>query len=288
MLFWVIGRDGLLGREVCDFFKANQIPYVATSHQEADILNEGALEHFYQLQDPKPTHIVNCAAYVLVDEAENSGRKLAFSLNVTGPKNLTTLCRRHDLRLIHIGTDYVFDGEKLGDYEESDPTCPINEYGKTKLLGEEEVISYEKGLCIRTASLYGCRKPGIVSGILDLLKTKESVGHIIDQVSSPTYTKDLAEAIFALKDQSGVFHFTNSGETSRYELVHYIMQLAGEFGIKITCKEVKPILQKNSKRAAIRPKRSVLCCKKITPFMKQPIRTWESALREYMSIYVNT
>jgi dTDP-4-dehydrorhamnose reductase len=288
MFFWVIAKDGLLGSEVCRFFQNNQIPFVATSHQEADILDEKALENFYQSQPIKPTHIVNCSAYVLVDEAENSGRKLAFALNVTGPKNLTALAKKHDMRLIHIGTDYVFDGEKLEDYTESDPTSPINEYGKTKLLGEEEVVSYDKGLCIRTASLYGPTKPGIVSGIIDLLKTKESVGHIIDQVSSPTYTKDLAEAIFAIKDQKGVFHFTNSGYTSRYELVVYVIKLAKELGIEIKCKEVKPVLQKNSKRAAIRPKRSVLSCEKITPFLKQPIRTWESALTEYMSTYANT
>ncbi len=281
MKFWVVAKDGLLGQELCKYFKEIGIPFVGSSHLDADILNVEALEQFYKKH--KPTHIVNCAAYVNVDEAEGVGKQLAYALNVTGPKNLTSIAREHGARLIHIGTDYVFNGNKGAEYVETDTTNPINEYGRTKLQGEIEVLKYEKGLCIRTASIYGSGKPGIVSGILDMLKTKEEAKHISDQISSPTYTKDICEALFAIKDESGVFHFTNSGFVSRYGLVLHIWQLAKELGIETKCKKVIAVLQKEAKRAAIRPLRSVLSNKKIGPFLDKPIRTWEEALREYIT-----
>ena len=156
-------------------------------------------------------------------------------------------------------------------------------YGKTKLDGEIEVTSYEKGLCIRTASLYGAGKPGIVSGILETLKNKKEAKHISDQISSPTNTKDLAEAIFALKDESGIFHFTNKGFVSRYGLVLHIWQLAKELGIPLSCEHVTPVTQREAKRAAIRPERSVLSTRKAEPFLRNEPRSWEEALREYIN-----
>ncbi|MBM3192863.1 MAG: dTDP-4-dehydrorhamnose reductase [Chlamydiae bacterium] len=280
MKFWVVGKDGLLGREMCDFFDKNGVYFVASSHGGADILDEKALLAFYNKH--KPSHIVNCAAYVNVDEAEGKGKELAYLLNVEGPKNLTRLAKKEEIRLLHIGTDYVFDGEKKTDYTETDETNPINEYGRTKLLGEREVICYEKGLCLRTASIYGKSKPGIISGMIDAVKSKEVVQHISDQISTPTYAKDLAEAIFQIRDQSGLFHFTNEGSVSRYELLLYVWHLVKELGLDVKCREVKAVLQKDCSRAAKRPLRSVLSNKKIEKFLQKPIRKWEEALREYV------
>lgn len=280
MKFWVVGKDGLLGREMCDYFAKNGIFFVGSSHGEADILDEKALLTFYQRH--KPTHIVNCAAYVNVDEAEGKGKKQAYLINVEGPKNLTKLAEKEGIRMLHIGTDYVFDGEKKSDYTETDETNPINEYGRTKLLGEKEVIGYEKGLCLRTASIYGEKKRGIISGMVDLIKSKELVQHISDQISTPTYTKDIAEALFQIRDESGIFHFTNEGSVSRYELLVYVWHLAKELGIDVECREVKAVLQKDCNRPARRPIRSVLSNRKIAKFLQKPIRKWEEALREYM------
>ncbi len=281
MKFWVVGKDGLLGKEMVSYFSENKIPFVPSSHYEADILDSTALEEF--IQKNKPSHIVNCAAYVDVDKAESTGKELAYQLNVEGPKNLTRLAKKHGIRLIHVGTDYVFDGNKGGDYVETDSTHPINIYGETKLLGEQEVVRYEKGLCIRTASLYGSGKEGIVSGLLDILKTNKECKHISDQISSPTFTKDLAEAIYQVRDESGIFHFTNKGDISRYGLLLHMFHLAKELNIEINCEKVIAVTQKEAKRPATRPLRSVLCIKKIEPFLKMPIRTWESALREYIT-----
>ena len=281
MKFWVIAKDGLLGKEMCSYFAEKKISFVASSHVEADILDFESLEKFFQKD--KFTHIVNCSAYTDVDRAESSEKALAYLLNVEGPKNLTRLSKKYNIHLIHIGTDYVFDGKKGGGYAETDHVNPINIYGETKLLGEEEVIKYEKGVCIRTASLYGEGKPGIVSGILEALKNNEECKHISDQISTPTYTKDLAEAIFALKDESGIFHFTNKGDVSRYGLLLHLFHLAKELNITIKCKKVIAITQNEANRPASRPLRSVLSTKKVEPFLKTPIRTWESALREYVT-----
>lgn len=280
MKFWVVGKDGLLGKQMCEFFKTNGVLFVGSSHGEADILDEKALLKFYEKHNP--THIVNCAAYVNVDEAEGKGKELAYLLNVQGPKNLTRLAKKNSAAMLHIGTDYVFDGEKLTDYTETDETNPINEYGKTKLLGEREVLLYEKGLCLRTASIYGKGKAGIISGMLKEIKSKEVAQHISDQISSPTYAKDIAEALFQIRNESGVFHFTNKGSASRYEVLLYVWRLAKELGVEIKCREVKPVLQKDCQRPAKRPLRSVLSNKKIEKFLKNPIRKWEEALREYM------
>ncbi len=280
MKFWVVGKEGLLGSEMCQFFRERKILFVGSLHSEADILDEKALARFYG--EHKPTHIVNCAAYVNVDEAEGKGKELAYALNVVGPKNLTSLAKKEGVRLLHIGTDYVFDGEKKSDYVETDETNPINEYGRTKLLGEIEVVKYEKGLCLRTASIYGKGKAGIVSGMLDQIKSKEVVQHISDQISTPTYTKDIAEALFQVKDERGIFHFTNEGSVSRYGLLLHIWHLAKELKIEIKCKEARAVLQKECHRPAKRPVRSVLSNKKIEKFLEKPIRKWEEALREYV------
>lgn len=285
MKFWVVAKEGLLGKEVCGYFEERGIAFIGSAHSEADILDPKSIKSFFETHTP--THIVNCAAYVNVDEAEKKGKEDAFKLNVMGPKNLRELSEKQGARLIHIGTDYVFDGKKRDEYVENDSTGPINEYGRTKLEGEIEVLKYEKAVCIRTASLYGLGKPGIISHMIDSLKEKEIVQHIMDQISSPTYTKDLAEAIFAVRDQKGVFHFANKGGVSRYGLLVHIWHLAKELGIDIRCKEVNSVTQKDCKRAAIRPERSVLSSKKIEVFLEKPVRTWEEALREYMSCYVN-
>jgi len=276
----VVAKEGLLGQEMCHFFEAKGISFVGSTHQEADILSRDALTSFFDQEEP--THIVNCAAYVNVDEAEGKGKELAYALNGRGAKNLTLLAKEKGARLIHIGTDYVFDGKKEEDYTETDLTNPINVYGKSKLEGEIEVLRYSKGLSLRTASIYGPWKKGLISGILEGLKTKEEMGHIVDQISAPTYTKDIAEAVFAIRDQAGIFHFANKGYISRYGLLMHLWKLAKELGREVICQKIRPVTQKEANRPAIRPERSVLATHKIEPFLSHPIRTWEEALREYV------
>ena len=261
MKFWVVGSQGLLGQEMCAHLGEKG---VGSSRTEADILNPEALARFYEVH--RPTHIVNCVAYTDVDKAEKD--PLAYALNVTGVQNLVDLAAMHRVHLIHISTDYVFDGKKRMPYEESDVTHPINAYGHTKRMGEEIVLQYEKGLSVRTASLYGVYKKGLISGMIEALQTRDEVQHVTDQISSPTWTKDLASGIYQLRDATGVAHFVNRGEVSRYGLLVHLAHL-----IKSKAR-IKAVTQKEIQRPAARPVYSVLA-------MRHEVRTWEEALEEY-------
>lgn len=281
MKFWVVGGEGLVGLEMQKCLGKKGVAFAASSHREADILHKEALEEYYQRE--QPTHIVNCSAYVDVDGAEGEGSSLAYQVNVEGVVHLAELAKRHRIKLIHIGTDYVFDGEKGGDYVETDQTHPINVYGKTKLEGERRMLEIDPGsVCVRSASLYGQGKKGLVHGIVRGLMEKEVVQHVIDQVSTPTNVEDLVEALFDVKGESGVFHFVNGGFVSREGLVLEVKAILEEKGIPHRCLKVEGITQKESKRRAIRPKRSVLSTKKITPFLTFSIRSWQEALRAFV------
>lgn len=285
MKFWVVAKQGLAGIEMCKCLERQKAVFVGSSHHEADVMSREALEAFYQKH--RPTHIINCSANVNVDKAENEEKQLAYDINVTGTVHLAELAKRHDVRLIHISTDYVFDGEKESEYSETDPVNPINEYGKSKCMGEMlMVMLYPKAVSVRTASLYGLAKEGLVSGIIKALKTQEEVRHISDQISSPTYTYDLCEALFDIRDQSGIFHFTNKGHTSRVGLVEEIKRILEERGVPLKCRRVVGVTRAESKRPAMRPRRSILSNKKIEPFLTHPIRTWQEALRGYIECYL--
>lgn len=281
MKFWVVGGEGLVGNEMQKYLTKNGVSFVSSSHVEADVLNPAALEEYCKKH--KPTHVVNCSAYVDVDGAEGKGAPLAHAVNVDGVVHLAEVCRKQGVKLIHIGTDYVFDGEKRTDYEESDRTHPINNYGKTKWEGEKRMLEIDpSSICVRTASLYGAGKRGLVHGIIKALQEKEVVEHIIDQVSTPTHTKDLARALFDVRDKSGVFHFVNGGSVSRVGLVEEVKRFLDAKGIAMRCKKIRGILQEESKRPAIRPKRSVLSTKKIAPHLSFKIQSWQDALKSFL------
>lgn len=283
MKFWVVASGGLVGLEMCRLLERKGANFVKSSHQEVDVRNVKAIESFFMKH--KPTHIINCSAHVEVDKAEDQEAGLAFEVNAEGSKNLAQVAKNQNIRLIHISTDYVFDGKSQKDYEEGDVTAPINIYGQTKLEGERGILeTYPNGsVIVRTASLYGKAKPGLVSKILHQLKTKQVVQNISDQISTPTYTKDLCKALFDVRDQTGVFHFVNKGHTSRLGLTEEIKKIAEEMGIMVQCKKIEGVTRLESKRPAMRPKRSVLSTKKIAVLLDYPIRDWKDALRDYMT-----
>lgn len=279
--FWVLAKDGLVGQELVHFLKENKHSFIASSHKNADILDINALESFYQKH--KPTHLINCAANVHVDLSETTEKNLAYDINVLGTENIAKISKKYNIRCIHISTDYVFDGEKTTDYSETDPTHPINVYGKTKTEGEKRLLSlYPQAVSVRTASLYGSYKEGLVSGMIKDLQEKTVVSHVYDQISSPTYTKDLVQALVDVKDASGIFHYVNTGFCSRFELLQEVYRLCLENKLPIKCQKLEKVSRKQSNRAAIRPKRSVLSTKKIEPYLSFANRSWQDALQEYM------
>ncbi len=281
MKIWVVGSNGLVGKEMCKFLKERKASFFGTGRKEGDICKPGLLEEVYQRE--KPTHIFNCSANVHVDKAEGEEGGAAFDINVLGVINLAELAKKHKIHLVHISTDYVFDGQMERDYLESDPVSPINVYGRTKQEGEEKMLKiYPKACSIRTASLFGSTKDGLVSFILKGLQEEERVKNISDQTSNPTYVKDLVHAIYDLRDQSGIFHFVNIGSISRVGLVEEIKRQVEARGMRLKCSEIIPITRNESKRAAIRPKRSALSTSKVEKYLTFSIRTWQEALSAYL------
>ncbi len=278
---WVVAKLGLVGIEMMKFLKSKNVAHVGSSRSEADITDKESIRSFFNKHHP--THIINCSANVNVDLAEDQEKDLAYDVNVKGVVNLAELAKEYEVKLIHIGTDYVFDGEKETDYEESDPISPINQYGITKLEGEQKMLEmYPEAVCVRTASLFGAAKPGLVSGIIRMLETKDEAKGIIDQTSSPTYVPHLVQAIWAIRNEKGIFHFVNKGTASRFELVEEVKNYANEKGRAIKCNRIIGMQSAEFGRAAARPKRSVLSTHKIEEYLPFPIPSWQAALREYL------
>ena len=291
-MIWLIGNKGLLGNDVEKLLKERGFTYWA-SDKEVDIGDYKALEKFGK--DKKIEWIINCAGYTKVDKAEEEIDE-AFRINKDGVRNIALFSANRQIRLIHISTDYVFDGRQEKDggavvYSEDDKTNPINIYGKSKLAGEEEIKKIlEKYFIIRTAWLYGLQGNNFIYTMLRLFKERDLVKIVEDQWGSPTYTVDLAGAILKIiEDDSvnyGVYHFTNEGTTNWYEFARAIYKKAKRLGLSEGNKKVviQPINTEDYPTAARRPRYSVLSKEKIKKVFDLKIRDWDEALEDFLSI----
>ena len=224
--------------------------------------------------------IINCASYTQVDLAEKDP-ETAYKANVQGPENLSKLAQLHAVKLIHISTDYVFDGKKGSSYLEDDTPNPLSVYGKTKLKGEEHVLSNGENIVIRTSWLYSSFGNNFVKTMVNLSHEKESIKVVSDQVGSPTYAGDLAEAILniisAVSTNSnaykpGIFHYSNEGSCSWHELAQAIVQLSG------TDCTIIPIKTEEYPLPAERPPLSVMDKEKIKSQYHLQIPEWKESL----------
>lgn len=291
-MIWLIGNKGMLGNDVEKLLKERGLTYWA-SDKEVDISDYKVLEKFGK--DKKIKWVINCAGYTKVDKAEEEIDE-AFRINKDGVRNIALFSAKKQIRLIHISTDYVFDGgqEKDGSavtYREDDKTNPINIYGKSKLAGEEEIKKIlEKYFIIRTAWLYGLQGHNFVYTMLRLFKERDLVKVVEDQWGSPTYTVDLAGAILKIiEDDSasyGVYHFTNEEVTNWYKFARTIYNKAKRLGLIESNKkiEIQPIKTEDYPTAARRPIYSVLSKEKIKREFNLKIRDWDKALEDFLSI----
>jgi dTDP-4-dehydrorhamnose reductase len=287
-MIWLIGNKGMLGNDVEILLKEQGLAYCA-SDREVDIGDYKALEKFGK--DKTIKWIINCAGYTRVDKAEEEIDE-AFRINKDGVRNIALFSVKRQIRLIHISTDYVFDGRQEGGtvaYREDDKTNPINIYGKAKLAGEEEIKNIlEKYFIIRTAWLYGLKGDNYVYIMLKLFKERDVVKVVVDQWGSPTYTVDLAGTILKIiEDDSvscGIYHFTNGGSTSWYEFARTIYKKAKRLGLIEDNKKVKiqPIKTEDYPTAARRPRCSVLSKEKIKKEFGLKIRGWDKALEDFL------
>jgi dTDP-4-dehydrorhamnose reductase len=282
-MIWLVGNKGMLGSEVASALAEAGLEFVG-SDREVDILDPGALAGF--AEGKSLTWIVNCAAYTAVDKAEDEAA-LAMRLNAEGPQNLAALASRIGARILHISTDYVFDGKGARPYVEDDPVNPTGVYGRTKAEGEARVRSAcPEHVILRTAWLYGKAGPNFVATMLKLMGSKERIGVVADQRGTPTYAADLAGALAAVvgskEPRFGTFHYTNLGETCWYEFALEIKRLGLEYGILSRDCRVDALTTEEYPTKAKRPAYSVLSKEKILDAYGLPIPEWKESLALFM------
>lgn len=276
----VTGANGQLGSELRNIGFSVLDEVFFTDVAELDITNSQAIEHF--IKENEIDTIINCAAYTAVDKAEDEP-EIAEKVNTEAVANLAKAASKADCLLIHISTDYVFDGTGSTPYTEKDKPCPVSVYGRTKLAGEQAIM---KSGCfymiIRTAWLYSTVGNNFVKTILRLANERPELNIVADQVGTPTYAADLARAIVSIMkneeriEHEGIYHFSNEGVCSWFDFAKEIIRLSGK-----DCK-VNPIDTEAYPTKAKRPAYSVLDKSKIKKIFGVEIPEWQEALERMM------
>lgn len=269
----VFGGKGQLGQCLKSVSKKDDLVFLSSA--EASICNKEQIESV--LNKYKPKVIINCAAYTAVDKAEDEAA-VATALNTTGPALLAELCRQFDVLIIHISTDFVFEGTTTGLLNEDEVTKPTGIYGKTKLDGERAIQEvWNKHIIIRTSWLYSEYANNFVKTMLRLAQDRDELNIVADQVGTPTYAMDLASAILAIIDNTdhkyGLYHYSNEGVASWYDFAHAIFELSNK---KLHLKPIKTI---DFPTKAKRPAYSVLDKTKIKQQFQLSIPHWRESLK---------
>lgn len=294
-MIWVIGCKGMLGTEICRQLTKNNIDYVK-SDIDVDITNIDALRKFANAN--KVSWIINCAAYTAVDKAE-SDIELASKLNKTAPENIAKIAKECKATVIHISTDYVFDGSANTPRTEEMPIEPIGVYGITKAAGEKSISNNtDKYYILRTAWLYGWAGKNFVYTMIKAMNTHKSIKVVSDQKGTPTFAGDLAKTILKIIEKGntnltipyGIYHYTNLGETTWWEFAKEIQNQFIKFNngkipdssfILPDC-IINPCTTEEYPTPAKRPAYSVLCKDKIQNALGIEIPQWKESLSVFL------
>ncbi|HEY2705794.1 MAG TPA: dTDP-4-dehydrorhamnose reductase [Candidatus Dormibacteraeota bacterium] len=273
----ITGAGGQLGRELIEVVTATGHEAVALERRRCDVAEPGAARRL--VEEVRPDAVVNCAAWTDVDGAESSP-DAAYRVNAIGPRLLAAACRAAGVRLCHISTDFVFDGEGRAPLDEWAPTRPLSVYGASKLAGEEEV----RALCdqhqiVRTAWLFGSDGPNFVLTMLRLGGSRPELRVVADQHGSPTWTGHLAPALLRLLELGvpGTYHLTGAGEASRHELAAAVVEEAGLAAV------VVPVGGEEFPLPARRPARAVLDNRAWRLLGEAPLPPWREGVRAYLA-----
>jgi dTDP-4-dehydrorhamnose reductase len=234
------------------------------------------------LETIKPVVVINAAAYTAVDKAETE-KELALLVNGTAVGRLAVICQSIGARLLHVSTDYVFDGTATRPYKEDDAVAPVNQYGASKLEGEQLLSATNADAAVvRTSWVYSRHGNNFVKTMLRLMKDRESIGVVNDQVGCPTYAVDLAEALLVMalseNEVKGIYHFSNSGPISWHEFANAIKEFTGSSCI------VKPILTVDFPTPAKRPHYSVMSNEKIQTAFGLAQKPWKESLQKCLAL----
>lgn len=271
----VTGANGQLGMELQQLAKAYPLfEFIFTTREEMPLDNADAISTF--IAKHQPQYFVNCAAHTAVDKAE-SEKELAYQINAEAPGIIAKACKENNVQLIHISTDYVFNGTGTAPYKESDATDPVNLYGDSKLHGEIKVKEFNpEAIIIRTAWVYSEFGKNFVKTMLRLMSDKDEINVVGDQSGTPTYAADLAETILQIISSQqwtpGIYHFSNEGNITWYDFAVAIKDLSGS-----SCK-VNPISASQYPTPAKRPGYSVLDKTKIKETFGITIPQWRDSL----------
>ncbi len=277
----ITGSNGQLGSEI-KLLAANfpQYEFVFTDVDELDLTDREAVEAVFQKE--RFHACINCAAYTAVDKAEDE-EELANLINSTAPGYLASVCNKHNTLLLHISTDYVFDGTNYKPYVESDTPSPASAYGRSKLKGERQVLEKaSRVVVVRTSWLYSAFGNNFVKTMLRLGKDRDTVGVVVDQIGTPTCARDLAEALLLIMVKTGdnpvkeIYHYSNEGVISWYDFAKAIMNEAG-----LDC-EVNAIESKDFPAKANRPFYSVLNKAKIKRDFGVEVPYWLDSLKSVL------
>jgi len=268
----LLGAKGMLGSEIYDLCAEDNI--TALDLPDFDITDKkqlaGAVEN--------ANIIINCAAFTDVEKAE-SQYDLAFKVNAEALGNLAQIAHKKNIYVIHISTDFVFNGKKETPYVETDKPSPINTYGKSKLQGEILLAkNHNSYAIIRVQWTYGKNGNNFIAKLISLSRQKNSLKVVDDQFGSPTWTQEAAKVIceFIAKKPQGVFHYAAAGFTSRYEMAKFVFEK-----LKLNT-QVVPCKTSEFKTAAARPANSRFCCDKIQSLLDKPIELWQKSLERFL------
>lgn len=274
----VTGSNGQLGSEIRELSSNYEYNFFFTSRDELDICNENSVESF--VKSNSIDAIINCAAYTAVDRAEEEVA-IATKVNHHALKSLAKISQNNAVKLVHISTDYVFDGKNYRPYIETDITNPQSVYGQTKLDGEKEILEINpaNSIIIRTSWVYSSFGNNFVKTMLRLADERDELGVIFDQVGTPTYARDLAKTILDIllninNRDVEIFNYSNEGVLSWYDFSKEIMKMA-----KLEC-TINPIETKDYPTPATRPHYSLLNKSKIKDYYNITIPFWKDSLKE--------
>jgi len=288
----VTGSNGQLGHCLKDVFSDSRYSVAFTTRESLDTGDYS--EALETIATHKPSVVINASAYTAVDTAEDE-KELAFRGNETAAENLAKACSEYDCLLIHISTDYVFDGSASTPYLETSPTNPQSVYGASKLAGEEKIQSiWQNHIIVRTAWVFSEHGNNFLKTMMRLAASRDCLSIVSDQIGCPTYAKDIAKLLETITEQYilgkdcplGVFHYCGDTPVSWYEFASHIFESARKRGYIESSPELTPILSSEYPTAAKRPNYSVLNCSKAENTFGQAPSNWRAGINSSLhSLY---